>query len=454
MTANSTSQLPILVWLPGGSFVGGSATADGLDGSKIAAEQNAIVVVAQYRLALFGWMQTEGTTDEVHGGAPGAKKVAGNQAARDVVAALKMVRKIAPAVGGDIHKLTLSGQSSGAHMVRALLTTPSAASLFSQAILVSDTQNYGMASQAGQNKLGEYAMQYLECSDLACLRTKSADDIMYAGYGAYQDVPQQDDSFAQGEPWRPVLGKWIPSAVEQAPQGTGGKKIMLTTVNNEAGNFVGSIFAPAKSGDQTFHVQSTDGNTTTASMSQAIDVLFHHRGDLLAAIPEYSAQNPTDKDSDGLRELLEDVSTDGLWRCAVQHQAINLASLGRNNVYLAQHTVGWQYPSNADVDYCKNHMCHEDDIYPIFGTFPSTPSSRQEAASEEIRARWGGFLHHGSPNARDYLQWDPVKSAAQLNVLMVGIGSDGTSTIQQEQRKALCQDQWGSRVKFDWQLYG
>lgn len=415
-----------------------------------------IVVVAQYRLGLFGWLQTDTMTDEAHGGAPGSSKVAGNQAARDVVAALNLLKTIAPLMGGDAKKITLSGQSSGAHMVRALLTTPAAQPLFSQAILVSDPENYGIATQASQNKLGAYGMQYMECGsgDLACARNKSADDVLYAGYAAFEDVPAQDDSYPQGEPFRPVKGTWIPSAVEDSPRGTGNKKIMLTTVTNEAGNTVGSIFAATAPGAQQLQATTPDGNTTTASLAQSADSIFHHRGDTLAAVPAYSSTGPKDAEQDGLREILEDIATDGLWRCATQKQAINLASLGRQNVYLSQHLVGFQYPSNAATDYCKNRTCHEDDIFEIFGNFPSTPNSAQTAVSNELRARWGAFVRSGSPNAKGYVKWPPLKSASALNIMMIGSDSNGGSQLQQEQRKDVCQGVWGNTVKFDWQLYG
>lgn len=45
-----TSNVPVLVWIHGGSFITGSATGPGLDGSKLAAATNSIVVVIQYRL--------------------------------------------------------------------------------------------------------------------------------------------------------------------------------------------------------------------------------------------------------------------------------------------------------------------------------------------------------------------------------------------------------------------
>lgn len=79
----------------------GSATATGLDGSALASSQNVIVIVAQYRLGMFGFFQTSALLDEPSGGKPGASKVGGNQAVRDVVTALSYVQANIEAFGGD-----------------------------------------------------------------------------------------------------------------------------------------------------------------------------------------------------------------------------------------------------------------------------------------------------------------------------------------------------------------
>lgn len=51
---------------------------------------------------------------------------------------LKFLQKVAASFGGNANKITVVGQSSGAHMIRALLAAPSASSLFQSAILQSD----------------------------------------------------------------------------------------------------------------------------------------------------------------------------------------------------------------------------------------------------------------------------------------------------------------------------
>ena len=107
----------------GGSFVTGSATASGLDGAKLAQATNSIVAVVQYRLGAFGFLSPSGQ---------------GNLAVKDMMTALRFLQKFLPSFNGDTSKVTITGQSSGASMVRALLATPSASSLFKSAMLHSD----------------------------------------------------------------------------------------------------------------------------------------------------------------------------------------------------------------------------------------------------------------------------------------------------------------------------
>ncbi|KAG6330805.1 hypothetical protein ID866_8282 [Astraeus odoratus] len=117
------SSVPTLVWIHGGSFMVGSASGAGLDGSALADATNSIVAVIQYRLGALGFIAPNGQT---------------NLGLKDVVNALQFLNKIVPSFGGDASKITVAGQSSGANLIRALLAVPSAQSLFQSAILESD----------------------------------------------------------------------------------------------------------------------------------------------------------------------------------------------------------------------------------------------------------------------------------------------------------------------------
>jgi carboxylesterase type B len=116
------SQAPTFMWIHGGSFIVGSATDPGLDGSALAIATHSIVAVVQYRLGVFGFLSPFGPT---------------NLAVRDVLSALQFLSGVLPFFGASPERITIAGQSSGADMVRALLATPSASPFFQSAIIQS-----------------------------------------------------------------------------------------------------------------------------------------------------------------------------------------------------------------------------------------------------------------------------------------------------------------------------
>ncbi|CAD6978400.1 unnamed protein product [Tilletia controversa] len=456
-SASSTSKLGVFVWIPGGSFIGGSATAAGLDASALAVKQNMVVVVLQYRVGLFGFFQNAATLDEANGGAPNGNKVAGNQAVRDVVAALSFIKDNAAALGGNPSAITIVGQSSGAHLVRVLLSTPAASSLFARAALFSDPENYGLsnASQAGQ--LTDYALEGLSCTTLACARSKSADDILGATYDAFSNAPPSNPSMPVGEPFRPTKGTYIPRSLERGLVAQAvtlnNKPVLFSTVKNEAGSQVGLVFESTKAGATTLTIRA---NRFPVDFTTAASLIFNAGRGLKAAQSPVYAFNAKGSAADALRAQVEVLGTDGLWRCAVQTNAINAQKAGAK-VYLAQTNVGSTYPSNKDIDYCHNAgvVCHEDDIFLIFGNLPSSSSTAVKAASAEWQARLGAFVKSGSPNTNTYGGWNAVGSASALNLLVLGANATtGKSHIQQTQRKGACGPSglWGQSVQFDWQL--
>lgn len=68
------------------------------------------------------------------GGAPN-----NNLGVRDAILALNLLHAILPSFGGSSQTVTVAGQSAGAMLIRAIIASPSASSLFSKVILHSDT---------------------------------------------------------------------------------------------------------------------------------------------------------------------------------------------------------------------------------------------------------------------------------------------------------------------------
>jgi carboxylesterase type B len=442
-----------MVWLPGGSFIEGSARNAGLDGSLLASEQNIIVAVLQYRLGVFGWLQTAATFDETRGGAANGTTVAGNQAVRDVVTGLTFIQDHIQSLGGDAGKVTLGGHSSGGHMIRALLGTQAADDLFSQAIIASDPQNYGASSAKTQNILGASVLSQLKCTTLACARQASASNVLDASETAFADVPTSNSNIPVGEPWRPMLGLHIAGDVQKDASVGPKRNIIFSTVSNEAGAVVGANVGATAANATRLPTKSFPWFKVT--LQYAADIFYSGgRGTKLASNVAYAQNTTSVGQKDGLRALLESMGTDGTFRCSAQRTALALSTAG-HSVYLAQHHQGYTYPDNADIDYCTEagKVCHEDDIYLMFGTYPAKATSAVVAASKELRARWGAFVRGGSPNASEYPKWSTTKSATELNLLQLGVNSDGSSSIASQQRLQAC-SVWGSTVQYDWQMYG
>jgi para-nitrobenzyl esterase len=114
---------PVIVWIHGG---GGSAgTGSEYDPHRMVERGDVIVVTINYRLGIFGFF-----------GYPGLKD-SGSFAMEDQIAALRWVRRNAPAFGGDATNITVAGESEGAVSICGLLTSPASKGSFDKAILES-----------------------------------------------------------------------------------------------------------------------------------------------------------------------------------------------------------------------------------------------------------------------------------------------------------------------------
>ncbi|KAL5345425.1 hypothetical protein ACLOAV_009797 [Pseudogymnoascus australis] len=134
---------PVLFWIHGGGFEGGSAADAGTDGGNLASREDIVVVQIQYRLNTLGFLAIPGTD------------VTGNYGIADQINALQWVIKNIASFGGDPDQITIGGDSAGAGSVRALLGSPPANGKFQGAIAMS---NLGGGATLGLE--GTYSTTY------------------------------------------------------------------------------------------------------------------------------------------------------------------------------------------------------------------------------------------------------------------------------------------------------
>jgi para-nitrobenzyl esterase len=123
------AHLPVMVWIHGGGFSGGSGTDSMFDGGRLSA-RGVVLVTLNYRLGVLGFFSHPQL-------GAGVQSAAANFGLLDQIAALKWVHDNIGRFGGDPATVTIFGQSAGGGSVVALLTSPLASGAFRGAIVES-----------------------------------------------------------------------------------------------------------------------------------------------------------------------------------------------------------------------------------------------------------------------------------------------------------------------------
>ncbi|KQT11399.1 carboxylesterase/lipase family protein [Ramlibacter sp. Leaf400] len=158
--------LPVMVWVHGGGFIGGSGAHAASDGARLAA-QGVVVVSFNYRVGLFGFLSHPALSAQAPGG------TSGNYGLLDQVAALRWVQAHIGAFGGDPARVTAFGVSAGSASISLLLASPLGRGLFHRAILQSPGAGRPLARLAQAEAAG-----LAVGTDLAELRTLPADALL------------------------------------------------------------------------------------------------------------------------------------------------------------------------------------------------------------------------------------------------------------------------------------
>ncbi len=128
--AEPGEKLPVMVWIHGGAFVGGSGSGPATSGDEFD-KQGVILMTFNYRLGRLGHFAFPALSEE-HPEEP-----KGSYAYMDQIAALEWVQENIAAFGGDPNNVTIFGESAGGVSVHSLLTIPQAKGLFQKAIIES-----------------------------------------------------------------------------------------------------------------------------------------------------------------------------------------------------------------------------------------------------------------------------------------------------------------------------
>ena len=133
-TSARKNNLPVMVFIPGGGFVGGGSIDPVYNGANFAAAQDVVIVTINYRLNVFGFMNFAAIDPNFED--------TGYLGLKDQLAAFKWVRENILSFGGDPSNITIFGESAGSGSVMFNCVNPASKGLFHKAIAQSGTLGY------------------------------------------------------------------------------------------------------------------------------------------------------------------------------------------------------------------------------------------------------------------------------------------------------------------------
>lgn len=382
----TSTPRPVLVWIYGGGFLGGSSALPYYDGTALA-RRGVVVVSFNYRANVFGFFAHPELSRESQG------QASGNYGLLDMLAALGWVKRNISSFGGDPSRVTVFGESAGATSLGLLLTSPMSAGLFSGAIL----QSPGLMRPLATLAEGEVAGEQL--GDLAQLRNMSATDLMLR-VGPGMSVSR---GLLSPRQTGPIQDGWLlPLSDADAIAGGHFARIPIIIGSNAD---EGRLF-----------VKHLPVNTV-AEYRKYLSTQF---GGAAAATEE---RYPATSDND-VKAALSQLFGDTQFNHGVDAFSDTFA---RWNVPV------WRYRFNGNVGGDRLPATHGDEIPYVFGTFEHDaleiwPSLRDEvkdadqALSRHMATAWTTFAERGDPNWEDILSWKAYGEDGAIAVF----GSAGT----------------------------
>jgi len=130
--ADPRAKKPVLFYIHGGAYSGGTSTDPMNDGQRLAARGDCVVVTVNHRLNAFGYLYLARFDPRFAD--------SGNAGQLDLILALQWVRENIAAFGGDPERVMVFGQSGGGAKIATMMGMPAAAGLFHRAATMSGQQ--------------------------------------------------------------------------------------------------------------------------------------------------------------------------------------------------------------------------------------------------------------------------------------------------------------------------
>lgn len=369
----SDASLPVMVWIHGGGNVEGSQEWPPL-GPAVAAH-GVVVVTINYRLGVLGYL----AHPELSAESP--DHISGNYGLLDQMAALRWVKHNIRSFGGDPHRVTIFGASSGSLDICDLMASPLARGLFDRAIMQSGVCMDGLSPTLVEQETSGAAFAakivHENGASIEKLRSIPADELV------------RNAAKADGVDWNPIVDKRVlpeqPLLVFQRGQQARVPVIVGSNLDEV------SIFASPLVGGRSYRPQ------TVTEYQNWLKRRFGNHADAV-----YQAY-PAEQDSQ-VPAAFEAMDTDYSFGFGSHLLAREVAATGQS-AYLYIFTMTGRGPfaslgafHSLESMYLSKHYWRD-----------WVRDPRDESLSEAIIEYWTSFAANGDPSSARLPTWHPFR---------------------------------------------
>jgi para-nitrobenzyl esterase len=402
LTPGLAGKRPVMVYIHGGGFTGGSSALT-LFADRFVAEQDVVLVGVNHRLNAFGYLYL---------GELSEKYAVGNVGQLDLIAALEWVRDNIAGFGGDPANVTVFGESGGGAKISTLMAMPAAKRLFHRAIVESGSMlcaaDRAAGTAAARTVLAGLGLEESRVDQLA--QVPAAD--LYAVLSRVQGSPRSplmpgpvvDDLTVPHQTWDPA-----------APPEAAGVPLLVGNCKDELTLFMaafnpGDPEAVFRLDDAGLHERLVAGNVPPDEV-----------GPLLAL---YRRDHPGETPSD----LYFRIATDRGARWNAVRQAELKVAQGAGDVYM--YYFAWNTPCGGG----RLRAFHTAEL-PLAMRLVAHPEAGP--LSRQISAAWAAFARIGDPGHPGLPPWPTYTLESRATMVFDAASSAVIDDPDGEERRVL-----------------
>ena len=383
---------PVMVYIPGGAFTGGSGNVPVYNGEHLA-KKGLVVVTINYRVGVMGFLaHPELAKESEHNSS-------GNYGLLDQVAALKWVKKNITAFGGDPDRVTIMGQSAGAMSVNYLTASPLAKGLFVRAIAQSGfyarlgpRENLTSAEQNGLNFADS-----MKVTSIEELRAMSAADL----------TPPKVEGFR----FSPIVDGWfLPKSVDE---------IFTIGEQNDVVTLTGMVADEGSSGQ----------NYGKVPAEEFRERVKRQAGKYVDEILKLYPVSTEAECAESQKAFARDMSMVAMYLWGKKRE-----KTGKTNLYT--YLFVHQQPGDTRERYQTFHSSELPYIFDNLNQSTRPWTEDDEKIAQVMSSYWVNFISTGNPNGEGLPEW-PSFNESPGNIMELGDNMEPRPITSQQKFETL-----------------